>query len=73
MEKYRHTWPPWPSRSRRGQGIGRTLVNEALRLAGGERIDPLSEDSALDLYRAFSHFAKAGFRLYPFYETGTER
>jgi hypothetical protein len=48
-------------------------VNEALRLAGGERIDPLSEDSALDLYRAFSHFAKPGFRLYPLYETGTER
>lgn len=28
----------------RGRGTGRALVTEALRLAGGERIDLLSED-----------------------------
>lgn len=52
-------------KSRRGQGIGRALVNEALRLAGGERIDLLSEDSVLDFYQTFPHSVKHGFRLYP--------
>lgn len=33
--------------SRRGKGIGRALVNEALRLAGGERVDLLRADNAL--------------------------
>jgi ribosomal protein S18 acetylase RimI-like enzyme len=54
--------------ARRGAGIGRRLVAEALRLAGGERIDLLSEDGATGFYRAFPHFEKPGFRLYPFYE-----
>jgi ribosomal protein S18 acetylase RimI-like enzyme len=59
-------------KSRRGQGIGRALLTETLRLAGGERIDLLSEDSALDFYRTFPHRAKTGFRLYPFYDTDSE-
>ncbi len=55
--------------ARRGEGIGRALVNEALRLAGGERVDLLSEDDAIGFYRGFPHFQKTGFRLYPFHES----
>ena len=54
--------------TRRGEGAGRRLVTEALRRAGGERIDLLSEDSSADFYRAFPHFEKPGFRLYPFHQ-----
>jgi predicted N-acetyltransferase YhbS len=53
---------------RRRAGLGRRLVVEALRLAGGERVDLLSEDRATDFYRAFPHFEKPGFRLYPFHQ-----
>jgi ribosomal protein S18 acetylase RimI-like enzyme len=56
---------------RRGEGIGRRLVTEALKTAGGERVDLLSEDSSVEFYRAFPHFEKPGFRLYPFHETGS--
>ena len=49
----------------RGQGLGRTLVTEALRLAGGERIDLFSEDQAVGFYENFPNFRKPGFRLYP--------
>ena len=52
----------------RRAGIGRQLITDALRLAGGERVDLLSEDDAADFYRAFPHFQKPGFRLYPFYQ-----
>lgn len=58
---------------RRGEGIGRRLVTEALRRAGGERIDLLSEDSSTDFYRAFPNFEKLGFRLYPFYQADSSR
>lgn len=58
--------------ARRGEGIGRALVNEALRLAGGQRIDLPSEDDALGFYETFSHFDKPGVRLYPFYEEPAE-
>ena len=51
----------------RGAGIGRRLVTEALRLAGGERIDLLSEEAAAGFYRSFPHFEEPGFRLYPFH------
>jgi ribosomal protein S18 acetylase RimI-like enzyme len=51
----------------RGRGTGRTLVTEALRLAGGERIDLLSEDEAVGFYERFPNFQKPGFRLYPFH------
>ena len=56
----------------RGEGIGRLLVTEALRLAGGERIDLLSEDDAAGFYETFPHFRKPGFRLYPFYRPDGE-
>jgi ribosomal protein S18 acetylase RimI-like enzyme len=56
--------------TRRGEGVGRRLVTEALQRAGGERIDLLSEDSSADFYRAFPHFEKLGFRLYPFHHDG---
>jgi GNAT superfamily N-acetyltransferase len=51
----------------RGEGVGRALVEEALRAAGGERIDLLSEAGAVGFYEAFPHQRKPGFRLYPFY------
>jgi ribosomal protein S18 acetylase RimI-like enzyme len=51
----------------RGRGTGRALVVEALRLAGGERIDLLSEDGAVGFYGGFPNFQKPGFRLYPFH------
>ncbi len=54
--------------NRRGEGIGRLVVSEALRMAGGERVDLLSEDGATAFYESFPHFRKPGFRLYPFYE-----
>ncbi len=52
----------------RSRGIGHELVVEALRLAGGDRIDLLSEDGAAGFYEKFPHFKKPGFRLYPFYD-----
>jgi ribosomal protein S18 acetylase RimI-like enzyme len=51
----------------RGRGVGRSLVDEALRMAGGERVDLLSEDAAVPFYESFPHFRKPGFRLYPFH------
>ncbi len=52
-------------RDRRGLGIGRALVMAALQIAGGERIDLLSEEEAVPFYEAFPHIRKPGFRLYP--------
>lgn len=54
----------------RGKGIGRSLVAETLRLAGGQRVDLLSEGGAVEFYESFPHFAKPGYRLYPFHEEG---
>jgi predicted N-acetyltransferase YhbS len=56
----------------RGNGIGRALVLEALRLAGGERVDLLSEDGATAFYSSFPHFEKPGYRLYPFHDDGDQ-
>jgi ribosomal protein S18 acetylase RimI-like enzyme len=53
----------------RRTGIGRRLVEEALRLGGGIRVDLLSEDEATPFYGDFPHFRKPGFRLYPFHDT----
>lgn len=55
--------------SRRGDGIGTRLIREALRRAGGERIDLLSESDAMGFYESFPHVDRPGFRLYPFHET----
>jgi ribosomal protein S18 acetylase RimI-like enzyme len=49
---------------RRGQGIGRRLVETAFRHSGAQRVD-LVTDSAPEFYRAFAHHEFAGFRLYP--------
>jgi predicted N-acetyltransferase YhbS len=57
--------------SRRGEGVGRQLVTDVLKLAGGERIDLLSEYAATDFYRAFPHVEEPGFRLYPFHARAT--
>ena len=51
--------------TRRGQGIGRALVREAFRRAGGLRVDLLSEDDAERFYASMSHRRRPGFRLYP--------
>lgn len=56
------------ARSQRGRGLGRALVEEALRAAGGQRVDLLSENAAVGFYESFPHQRKPGFRLHPFYE-----
>ena len=53
---------------RRGVGIGRQLVREALRLAGGERIDLLSTEESVGFYRSLPHADKPGLRIYPLHE-----
>ena len=54
----------------RGIGVGRVLVAEAFRRAGGQRIDLLGEDAAVGFYRALNHREKRGFRLYPPFTAG---
>jgi len=49
---------PW-----RGQGLGRRLLAEALRRAGGMRIDIIS--AAEDYYRHLGADSRPGFRLRP--------
>jgi len=56
----------------RGQGIGRALIEEGLKAAGGVRIDLLSEDAAVGFYESFPHFRKPGLRLYPFHHDDQE-
>ena len=57
----------------RNKGVGRALVVMALRLAGGQRVDLLSEEPATAFYSSFPHFQKPGYRLYPFHEdTGSK-
>jgi len=51
--------------SRRGEGIGRALVREALRRAGGVRVDLLAEAAAEGFYAAMPHRRLTGFRVYP--------
>ena len=49
----------------RRRGIGRALIKDALRRAGGERIDLLSEADATGFYEQPPHKRMPGFRLYP--------
>ena len=56
----------------RGRGIGRALVEESLRVAGGERIDLLSEEASVGFYESFPHFRLPGIRLYPFHQGGQD-
>ncbi len=55
----------------RQRGVGRRLIVEALRAAGGLRID-LVTDHAEAFYESLPHFRMAGFRLYPEY-SGPDR
>jgi ribosomal protein S18 acetylase RimI-like enzyme len=55
----------------RRQGIARELIVQALRFAGGQRVD-LITDSAESFYAQLPHFRMSGFRLYPEY-TGPDR
>jgi GNAT superfamily N-acetyltransferase len=52
--------------AQRRKGVGRALIETGLRLAGGLRLD-LVTDSARDFYLALPHFRMEGFRLYPAY------
>ena len=51
----------------RGRGIGCALVEESLRVAGGERIDLLNEKASVGFYESFPHSRKPGLRVYPFH------
>jgi GNAT superfamily N-acetyltransferase len=51
--------------SRRGQGIARSLLENAHARAGGERVSLLSEEGATGFYAALTHQRKPGFRIYP--------
>jgi ribosomal protein S18 acetylase RimI-like enzyme len=51
-------------RTRRRRGIGRALIREALRIAGGERID-LVTDTAEEFYESLDHRRMTGYRLRP--------
>jgi ribosomal protein S18 acetylase RimI-like enzyme len=54
----------------RRKGIGRRMLDLALRTAGGLRID-LNTDDADAFYASMRHFRMTGFRLYPpFLEAG---
>src|SRR5208282_1874207 len=46
----------------RRKGIAQELIVQALRAAGGERIDLITDD-AEDFYAALPHFRRPGFRL----------
>jgi ribosomal protein S18 acetylase RimI-like enzyme len=49
----------------RRAGIGRRLVEAAVALAGGARVDLLAEDAATEFYDRLPHKRLPGFRLYP--------
>jgi ribosomal protein S18 acetylase RimI-like enzyme len=50
----------------RRRGAGRALIVTALRLAGGLRVDLLT-DTADGFYETLPHFRMSGYRLYPDY------
>jgi ribosomal protein S18 acetylase RimI-like enzyme len=56
----------------RSRGIGRALVEESLRKAGGTRIDLLSLEASAGFYETFPCFRMPGFRLYPFHQASDE-
>lgn len=51
--------------SRRGEGIGRRLIETAIAVAGGSRIDLLADDAATGFYDRLAHRALPGYRLFP--------
>jgi GNAT superfamily N-acetyltransferase len=49
----------------RGQGVGRSLVEELFRRSGLERLDLLAEEASTGFYEAaFEHKRKPGVRIY---------
>lgn len=50
---------------RRGEGIGRALIEKAVAVGGGGRIDLLTDDGATGFYDRLPHRKKSGYRLYP--------
>ncbi|HEY9234764.1 MAG TPA: GNAT family N-acetyltransferase [Phenylobacterium sp.] len=55
----------------RRKGVARKLIVTALRLAGGLRVDLLT-DTADGFYRSLPHLRMSGYRLYPEY-SGPDR
>lgn len=51
--------------SRRGSGIGTSLVRELFASTRANRIDLLTEDGGPRFYRTLRHRELLGFRLYP--------
>jgi ribosomal protein S18 acetylase RimI-like enzyme len=56
----------------RRKGVARDLIVEALRAAGGLRIDLIAEQACKGFYAALPHSRRPGFRLYPEY-SGPDR
>lgn len=52
-------------RSYRGQNIGQRLVAEAVRRAGGRRLDVVGGSGLDSFWEAFPHRAVVGYRLEP--------
>ncbi len=52
-------------RAYRGQSIGQRLVTEALRRAGGDRLDLLAAGGFDGFWEAFPHQTMVGYRLEP--------
>jgi ribosomal protein S18 acetylase RimI-like enzyme len=52
------------AKSKRGQSIGTSLIQQAFEKSGAERID-LVTDSAPEFYRSFAHYEWSGFRIHP--------
>jgi GNAT superfamily N-acetyltransferase len=50
---------------RRGEGIGTALIEQAIAIGGGGRIDLLTDDEATGFYDRLAHRTKNGYRLYP--------
>jgi ribosomal protein S18 acetylase RimI-like enzyme len=51
--------------TRRREGIGRRLVEEAFARSGARRVDLLALEESEGFYRSFAHRPLAGFRIYP--------
>lgn len=52
-------------REYRHRGIARSLIQRAFKVAGGIRIDLLSQQGAETFYESFNHKSAKGFRIYP--------
>ena len=49
----------------RRRGLGRRLVEEALRRCGGRRVDLLAAEGSEPFYASFPHRTFSGYRVYP--------